>query len=201
MLLRFDIAITETTKTCPTAVLFSLGIRWVRTQKHVWTNSICVASPMSSCSVHRIVASKHWKCKTNGICPNVFLWFHSTHVERKQNRGWTSLRCLGNCNVKTQQHLDKFQMLTPSNVLELHLSTISCRLIETAWNHRKRKANRNCPNGVFNMWTQFSMCQQKNEFKGFGFPEEPEQTALSNPEETARSRIVQCVLSPLKRIE
>ena len=152
MLLRFDIAITKTTKICPTAVLFSLDIRWVKTQKHVWTNYMCVAFPMNLRSAHRIVASKHWKCNTNGICPNVLVCFHSTNVERKQNRGWTNLRCLGNCNVKTQQHLDKFQMLTPSNVLELHLSTISYRWVETGGNHRKRKANRNCPNDVFDVW-------------------------------------------------
>ena len=38
------------------------------------------------------------------------------------------------------------------------------------------------------------------EFKGFDFPEEPEKTAVRKLEATARSRIVQCVLSPLKRI-
>ena len=42
--------------------------------------------------------------------------FSIENVERKQSRSWTSLRCLGNCNVKTQQHLDHFQVLTPSNV-------------------------------------------------------------------------------------
>ena len=152
MLLRFYIAITKTTKSCPTLVLFSLDVRRMKAQKHLWTNSMCVAFPMNSRSAHVIVASKHWKCNTHGICPNVFVCFHSSNVERTQNRGWTSLRCLGNCNVKTQQHLHKFKMFTPSNVLELHLSTISCRWVETGWNHQKRKANRNCPNGVFDVW-------------------------------------------------
>ena len=100
---------------------------------------------MYSRSVRRIVASKHWKCN-NGNYPNVFWCFHSAHVERKQNRRWTNLRCLGNCNIKTQHHLDNLLMLTPSNVLELHLSTISCPLVETEWNHWKRKASRNYPN-------------------------------------------------------
>ena len=112
MLLRFKIAITETTKTCPTAVLFSLHIPSVKTQKDVWTNSSCVVFPMYLRSVHQSVAPKHWKCSTNGICPTVFVCFASTHVERKQNRRWTIPRCLGNCNIKTQHHLDNFQMLT-----------------------------------------------------------------------------------------
>ena len=43
MVLRFDIAITETTKNCPTAVLFSLDMCRVKTHKHVWIFSICVA--------------------------------------------------------------------------------------------------------------------------------------------------------------
>ena len=149
MLLRFDIAITTTTKTCPTAVVFSLHIRRMKTQQHVWTDSTCVAFPMYSRSVHRIISSKHWKCNTNESCPSVFVCFHSMYVERKQNRGWTILRCLGNCNVKTQHHLDNSQMWTPSSVLELHLSTISCRLLKTGWKHWKRKTNRNCPKGVF----------------------------------------------------
>ena len=151
MLLCFNIAITETTNTCLFAVLFSLDIPWVTTQKDVWTNSICVAFPMYLRSVHRIVAPKHWKCNTNGICPNVFLCFHSTHDERKQNRRWTIPRCLGNLNIKTQHHLHKFQMLTPPNDLELLLSTSSCRFVKTCWNHWKRKTSRNCPNGVFNV--------------------------------------------------
>ena len=37
-------------------------------------------------------------------------------------------------------------------------------------------------------------------FKGFDFPERPERTAVSKLEETTRAGIVQCVLSPLKRI-
>ena len=149
MLLRFKIAITETTRTCPTTVLFSLDIRWVKSEKDVWTNSICIAFLMYLRSVHRSVAPKHWRCNTNGMYRNVFVYFHSTHVERKQNRRWTIPLCLCNCNIKTQHHLDNSQMLTPSNVLEVYLSTISCRLVEMGWNHRKHKANRNCPNGVF----------------------------------------------------
>ena len=55
---------------------------------------------------------------------------------------------------------------------------------------------------------EFSMREQKltmyekklEELKGLDFPEEPEQTALSRPEEGARSIIVQCVSAPLKRI-
>ena len=121
----------------------------MKTKKDVRTSSSCVTFPMYLRSVHRIVAPKHWKCNTNGICPKVLLCFHPTHVERKQNRRWTIPRCLGNCNIKTQHHWDNSQMLTPSNVLELHLSTISCRFVKTGWNHWKRKTSRNCPNGVF----------------------------------------------------
>jgi len=99
--------------------------------------------------VHVIVSPKHCKYNTSGSYPNVFVCFHSMTVERKQNRGWTILRCLGNYNVKTQQRLHHFQMLTTSNVLELYLSTISCRFVKMSRNHRKRKANRNCPNAVF----------------------------------------------------
>ena len=70
------------------------------------------------------------------------LGFHSTGVVRNRDRGWASLRCLGNCNVKTQQHLDNRWMLTPSNISELHLSMIWGWLINTDLNHRKRKAVR-----------------------------------------------------------
>ena len=133
MVLRFDIAITETTKNCPTAVLFSLDIHRVKTQKHVWTNSICVAFPMFRWNNSMDGARIHWKCNTNRICPNVLLCFHSTNVEWKHNSGWTSLRCGGNCYVKTQKHLDNFQMFTPSSVLELHLSTIACWIRWNCW--------------------------------------------------------------------
>ena len=126
MLLRFDIAITETTKTCPTAVLLSLYICRLQTQKHVWTNSICVAFLIFRRDNSMDGARIHWRWNTNGICPDVFSCFHSTNVERKQNCGWTRFRCLGNCYVTSQQHLNTFQMLTPSNVLEFHSSTISC---------------------------------------------------------------------------
>ena len=80
-------------------------------------------------------------------------------------------------------------MLTPSNVLELHLSTISCSSVErdeTIGNVRQA--------GIVQM--EFSMREKK---KG-DVPEEPDQTAVSRLGETARSRIVQCVLSPLNRI-
>ena len=151
MLLRFHITITKTTETCPTAVSFSLDTCRMKTQKQDWHNSTCVAFSMYARSVHRIVASKHWKCNANGITPNVFLCFHSTTIERKWNRGWASLRCLQNCNVKTQQQLDNYWMLTPSSVLELHLSLRFSWLIETGWNHWKRKANKNCPNAVLDV--------------------------------------------------
>ena len=200
-MLRFHNVITETTKNCPTVVLFSLDIPWKKTQKDVWTNSICVAFLMYLRSVHRIVAPKHWKCNTNGNDPNVFVCSHSTHVERKQNRRWTILRCLGNCNIKTQHHLDNSQMLTPSNVLELHLSTISCPLVKTERNHWKRKTSRNCPNGVFYAWkNSWRFMKKLEEFKSFDFPEEPEKTNLTSPELTTCLRIVQCVSAPLKRI-
>ena len=43
---RFDIVISETTKNCPTAVVFSLDIRRLKAHKHVWVNSICVVFRM-----------------------------------------------------------------------------------------------------------------------------------------------------------
>ena len=72
-------------------------------------------------------------------------------------------------------------MLTPSNVLELHLSTMSCSFVETGWNHWKRKTSRNCPNGVFYVWENNCRCIEKlKEFKGFDFPEGPEIKTLKN---------------------
>ena len=56
---------------------------------------------------------KHiWKFNTTRNCPNVFLCLHTRNVERKQNRRWTTFRCLGNCYVQTQQHLEHFHLLT-----------------------------------------------------------------------------------------
>ena len=46
MVLRFDIVITETTKNCQTAVLFSLDSRRMKTHKHVWVTSTCVVFTM-----------------------------------------------------------------------------------------------------------------------------------------------------------
>ena len=193
MLLRFHIAITETTNTCPTAVCFrSAFLEW----KHRKTfgqiqfelHFQCIYDPSIELSRRNIGNTTQMEFVQT--CFGVFTRHMSS---KKQNRRWTIPRCLGDCNIKTQHHLDNFQMLTPSSVLELHLSTISCRLVEMGWNHWKRKANRNCPNGVFKV-------RETQGIQGCQITPAPPRHHLAENQRNPWCKIVQCALSPLKRI-
>ena len=107
---------------------------------------------------------------------------------------------LDTCRAKTKPMLDNsslsrqllcqnvtpFRQFLDVNVLELHLSRISCRLIKTGRNHRKCKASRNCPNGVFDV----RKTQGIHKFL----------TSTASLEQTTCLRIVQCAFHPLRRI-
>ena len=128
MLLRFDIAITETTKTCPTTVfIFTQHSSNEHTKTRLDKFHLCCISnvPMRQFygwNVNTLNMQHKWNLPKRFF----FVFFIQGMSSNKQNRGWTSLRCLGNCYVTTQQHLYNFQVFTPSNVLEVHSSTNSC---------------------------------------------------------------------------
>ena len=100
MLLRFDITITQTTKTCPTAVSFSLYTSRMKHTKHVWHNSN-VSTPASRKCLNA-VAFWHYNYRNNEDLPKRGLGF-AQPVQWKPKTRLASfhLRCIS--NVSTRQ--------------------------------------------------------------------------------------------------